>query len=57
MSTALLTQFLALYGYFAVALFVGLESLGIPLPGESILIAAALYAGSTQRLIVTLNQN
>jgi membrane protein DedA with SNARE-associated domain len=50
MSAALLTQFLALYGYFAVAVFVGLESLGIPLPGESILIAAALYAGSTHRL-------
>lgn len=50
MSAAVLTQFLALYGYVAVALFVGLESLGIPLPGESILIAAALYAGSTHRL-------
>ena len=50
MNAALLTQFLALYGYFAVAVFVGLESVGIPLPGESILIAAALYAGSTHHL-------
>ena len=32
------------YGYYAVFALVALESLGIPLPGESALIAAALYA-------------
>jgi membrane protein DedA with SNARE-associated domain len=31
-------------GYPAVALFVGVEGIGIPLPGETMLIAAALYA-------------
>jgi membrane protein DedA with SNARE-associated domain len=38
------------YGYLAVAVAVGVESLGVPLPGETTLIAAALYAGATHRL-------
>jgi membrane protein DedA with SNARE-associated domain len=38
------------YGYLAVLGVVALESLGIPLPGETTLIAAALYAGATHRL-------
>lgn len=40
------------YGYAAVFVLVGLESLGIPLPGETILIAAGIYAGTTHRLLV-----
>jgi membrane protein DedA with SNARE-associated domain len=42
----------ATYGYWAVALLVGAESLGVPLPGETILIVAAIYAGHTHRLSV-----
>jgi membrane protein DedA with SNARE-associated domain len=38
------------YGYAIVALFVAVESLGIPLPGETAVIAAGAYAGSTHRL-------
>jgi membrane protein DedA with SNARE-associated domain len=38
------------YGYLAVIVLVGLESTGIPLPGETMLITAAVYAGSTHRL-------
>jgi membrane protein DedA with SNARE-associated domain len=38
------------YGYGAVALVVALECVGIPLPGEIILIAAAAYAGSSGHL-------
>ena len=38
------------YGYAAVFALVGAESIGVPLPGETILIAAALYAGSTHKL-------
>jgi membrane protein DedA with SNARE-associated domain len=34
------------YGYLAVAGFVALEDFGIPVPGETILIAAAVYAGA-----------
>lgn len=38
------------YGYWAVFLFVGGESLGIPLPGETALIIAGSYAGYTHNL-------
>ena len=38
------------YGCYAVFALIALESLGIPLPGESALIAAALYAGTTHHL-------
>jgi len=37
-------------GYWAVFLLVGAESLGIPLPGETALITAGIYAGHTHRL-------
>ncbi|HEY5016270.1 MAG TPA: DedA family protein [Streptosporangiaceae bacterium] len=40
------------YGYFAIALFVGAESVGVPVPGETALIAAAIYAGHTHQLSV-----
>jgi Uncharacterized membrane-associated protein len=32
------------YGYWVVFLFVGIESLGIPLPGETALVTAAAFA-------------
>lgn len=38
------------HGYVAIAMLVGLESIGIPLPGETILISAAAFAGATHRL-------
>ncbi len=50
MSLNLISHLLQSYGYFAVFAFIALESLGIPLPGESTLIAAAVYARSTHRL-------
>lgn len=34
------------FGYWAVLLFVMIEDFGIPVPGEAILIAAAVYAGA-----------
>lgn len=42
------------YGYGAVALAVGIESMGIPFPGETTLLAAAIYAGTTHRLDIAL---
>lgn len=36
------------YGYFAVSLFLILEDFGVPVPGETILIAGAVYAGTGQ---------
>jgi membrane protein DedA with SNARE-associated domain len=35
---------IATYGYLAVGVIVALESMGLPLPGESVLVLAALYA-------------
>lgn len=42
------------FGYGAVGLAVGLESVGLPFPGESSLVAAALYAGASHRLNIVL---
>ncbi|WP_265636955.1 DedA family protein [Acidiphilium sp. PA] len=41
---------IATYGSLAVALLVLLESLGLPLPGETALVSAAIYAGTTHRI-------
>jgi membrane protein DedA with SNARE-associated domain len=38
------------YGYWAVFLGVAIESTGIPFPGETILITAAIYAGTTGQM-------
>ena len=42
------------YGYWAVFGLVMAESLGIPLPGESALVAAGTYAGATHKLSIWL---
>jgi membrane protein DedA with SNARE-associated domain len=44
------THLVDTYGYWAVFFFVGAESLGVPLPGETALIVAGTYAGHTHRL-------
>ena len=41
------------HGAWVVGLLVGLESLGLPLPGEAVLVAAAIYAGTTGDLSIT----
>ena len=51
-SSHTLDHLLHLYGYAAVFAFVGIESLGVPFPGETMVIAAALYAGTTHHLAV-----
>jgi membrane protein DedA with SNARE-associated domain len=38
------------YGYGAVFLLVMLESAGIPMPGETVLVSAAVYAGTRHGL-------
>lgn len=38
------------YGYWVVFGVVMIESAGVPLPGETILVSAAIYAGHTHRL-------
>jgi len=41
---------IANHGYLVVGVVVGLESMGLPLPGETMLITAAVYAGATHHL-------
>src|SRR5262245_6982452 len=41
-----LQQLVSVHGYWVVALIVGLESVGLPLPGETILVLAAIYAAT-----------
>ncbi len=38
------------FGYWVVGGVVGAESMGVPLPGETTVIAAAIYAGTTHHL-------
>jgi membrane protein DedA with SNARE-associated domain len=42
------------YGVWTVAFIVGLESLGLPLPGETILILASVYAATHDGNIATV---
>ncbi len=47
---AFLDHWFAGYGYLAVGGTIALESLGLPLPGEAALIAAAIYAATSHKL-------
>jgi membrane protein DedA with SNARE-associated domain len=49
-----LEQWLMDWGYLAVFVVVGVESIGVPVPGETMLIAASLYAGTTHNLSIGL---
>src|SRR6266704_2852045 len=53
-ATSTLTHLLTTYGYWAVLLFVATESTGIPFPGETMLLVAAIYAGTTHLLFIPL---
>ena len=49
-----LTYLLTTYGYWAVLAFVCIESTGIPFPGETMLLLAAIYTGTTHQLSLAL---
>jgi membrane protein DedA with SNARE-associated domain len=49
-STHTIDSWLESYGYLVVFLLVMVESIGVPVPGETALVGAALYAGSTHKL-------
>ncbi len=53
-ATADLQHFLSTYGYWAVLVFVAIESTGIPFPGETMLLVAAIDAGITHQLSILL---
>lgn len=45
---------IAAYGYWTVFFMIALESMGVPLPGETTLIGAAAYAGATHHISIEL---
>jgi membrane protein DedA with SNARE-associated domain len=47
-----LTEFISIYGVWVVAAFIALESVGIPLPAEAALMAAAFFAARTHGLSI-----
>ena len=47
-----LEHLLSAYGAPLVGIVIALEAMGLPLPGESILIAGALYCATTHRLSI-----
>jgi membrane protein DedA with SNARE-associated domain len=49
-----LPQLISTYGYFALFAIVMFESSGIPLPGETALVTASIYAGTTHKLTITM---
>jgi membrane protein DedA with SNARE-associated domain len=49
-SADLLHDVIATYGMWALFVVVLLECMGIPMPGETALVSAALYAGTTHRI-------
>src|SRR4051812_7370386 len=44
---------IAAYGAWVVGATIAIESMGIPVPGETMLITAAVYAGTTGKLSIT----
>jgi membrane protein DedA with SNARE-associated domain len=54
MVSGFITDAVSTHGYWVVGTVIGFESMGIPLPGETILVTAAIYAGTTHRLNIWL---
>jgi membrane protein DedA with SNARE-associated domain len=54
LSSGHLPLLISTYGYWVVGGIIALESMGLPLPGEATLIAAAIYAGTTHQLDIGL---
>ncbi|HZS76793.1 MAG TPA: DedA family protein [Ktedonobacteraceae bacterium] len=53
-TTTNLVHLLTTYGYWAVLFFVAIESTGIPFPGETMLLVAAITAGTTHKLSIPI---
>ena len=49
---AQIVHLVSTYGYWVIFFVVSLESAGIPLPGETVLVGAAIYAGQTGGLAI-----
>ena len=53
-SAAWMQDLIHTYGLWVLFTAVMLESRGVPLPGETVVVTAAIYAGSTHHMSVTL---
>ena len=53
LSAAWMQDLIQNYGLWVLFTAVMLESMGIPMPGETAVVTAAIYAGSTQQISVT----
>lgn len=49
-----IADLIASYGYVAIFVIITLESAGVPMPGETVLISSAVYAGTTGNLNIAL---
>ena len=49
-----LTHLIHMYGYLGIFVVIASESLGVLLPGETMLITASIYAGTTHKLNIIL---
>ena len=49
-SAETLSPIIESYGWIAVFVIVAMESAGIPVPGETVLVSAAVFAGTTHRI-------
>jgi membrane protein DedA with SNARE-associated domain len=52
MTSPYVAELVATHGYWVVAAIVAVESMGVPAPGETALVTAAVYAGTTHRLSI-----
>jgi len=53
LSSAWVQDLIQVYGLWALFIVIMLESVGIPMPGETGLLTAAIYAGSTHQISIT----
>jgi membrane protein DedA with SNARE-associated domain len=53
LSSAWVQYLIQVYGLWALFIVIMLESVGIPMPGETGLLTAAIYAGSTHQIGIT----
>jgi membrane protein DedA with SNARE-associated domain len=53
-SSSHIVHLIATYGLLAIAVIIAMESMGLPLPGESVLALAALYAAHHNQSIVAV---
>ncbi|TXN41302.1 DedA family protein [Methylobacterium sp. WL7] len=49
-----IADLIAHYGYLAIFIIITLESAGLPLPGETVLLTSAAYAGSTGNINIAV---